>query len=70
MSALENAVSSEPDAFLPLLSDFHAAKVPFQHAVIQGYKKLFDPSNNAKPRVRLEVSLAQAHEILFAEMVV
>lgn len=49
VSALENAVSSKPDAFLPLLSDFHAAKVPFQHALIQGYKKLFDPSNNAKP---------------------
>jgi len=49
VSALENAVSSKPDTFLPLLSDFHAAKVPFQHAVIQGYKKLFDPSNSAKP---------------------
>ena len=49
VSALENAVSSQPDVFLPLLSDFHAAKVPFQHALIQGYKKLFDPSNNAKP---------------------
>lgn len=49
VSALENAVSSKPDAFIPLLSDFHAAKVPFQHALIQGYKKLFDPSNNAKP---------------------
>jgi hypothetical protein len=49
VSALENAVSSKPDAFLPLLSDFHAAKVPFQHALIQGYKRLFDPSNSAKP---------------------
>jgi hypothetical protein len=49
VAALENAVSSKPDSFLPLLSDFHAAKVPFQHALIQGYKKLFDPSNNAKP---------------------
>jgi hypothetical protein len=49
VAALESAVASKPDTFLPLLSDFHSAKVPFQHALIQGYKKLFDPSNNAKP---------------------
>ncbi|KRP96212.1 hypothetical protein AOQ72_17920 [Bradyrhizobium yuanmingense] len=49
VAALEDAVANNPDAFLPLLSDFRAAKVPFQHALIQGYKKLFDPSNNAKP---------------------
>jgi hypothetical protein len=49
VAALENAVASKPNTFLPLLSDFHSAKVPFQHALIQGYKKLFDPSNNPKP---------------------
>ena len=49
VATLENAVASRPNTFLPLLGDFHSAKVPFQHAVIQGYKKLFDLSNNAKP---------------------
>jgi hypothetical protein len=49
VSALEAAVAQKPNTFLPLLSDFHAAKVPFQYAVIQGFKKLFDPSNEKKP---------------------
>ncbi|WP_157785823.1 hypothetical protein [Bradyrhizobium liaoningense] len=56
VSALEDAVASKPDSFLPLLSDFHAAKPPFQHALIQGYKKLFDPSNNAKPNFDWEAA--------------
>ncbi|MCP4614984.1 MAG: hypothetical protein GY844_00980 [Bradyrhizobium sp.] len=49
VSALETAVATKPNTFLPLLAEFHAAKVPFQHALIQGFKKLFDPSNDKKP---------------------
>ncbi|KRR14932.1 hypothetical protein CQ12_32355 [Bradyrhizobium jicamae] len=49
VAALEGAVAAKPNTFLPLLSEFHGAKVPFQHALIQGFKKLFDPSNEKKP---------------------
>jgi len=56
VSALEDAVASKPNTFLPLLSDFHSAEVPFQHALIQGYKKLFDPSNSAKPEFDWKVA--------------
>jgi hypothetical protein len=49
VSALENAVAEKPNTFLPLLGEFQSAEVPFQHAVIQGFKKLFDPSNDKKP---------------------
>jgi hypothetical protein len=49
VAALEGAVASNPNAFISLLSEFHRAKVPFQHGVIQGFKHLFDPSNDKKP---------------------
>jgi hypothetical protein len=49
VSALEAAVASSPNTFLPLLSDFHRAKIPFQHALISGFKRVFDPSNAKKP---------------------
>ncbi|SDP22073.1 hypothetical protein [Afipia sp. GAS231] len=49
VSALETAVATKPNTFLSLLSDFHSANVPFQHALLQGYKKLFDPSNDKRP---------------------
>jgi hypothetical protein len=48
VAALEGAVSSEPNTFLPLLDSFHRAKVPFQHAVLQGFKRVFDPSSEKK----------------------
>lgn len=68
VAALENAVASKPNTFLPLLSDFHSAKVPFQYAVIQGYKKLFDPSNNAKPSFDWKVAWPKLMA-LFSELV-
>lgn len=49
VAAVESAVATKPNAFLPLLADFRSAKVPFQHALIQGFKKLFDPSSDKKP---------------------
>ncbi len=49
VEALEAAVAAAPDTFLPLLSDFHRAKVAFQHALIAGFKRLYDPSNADKP---------------------
>jgi hypothetical protein len=49
VAALEAAVSASPSTFLPLLSDFHRAKIPFQHALISGFKRTFDPSNAEKP---------------------
>jgi hypothetical protein len=49
VSALEAAVAASPNTFLPLLSDFHRAKIPFQHALISGFKRVFDPSSAKKP---------------------
>jgi len=49
VSALESAVATKPNTFLSLLADFHSAKVPFQHALIQGFKKLFDSSDDKEP---------------------
>ena len=49
VAALEGAVASNPKTFLPILSEFHGTKIHFQHAVIQGFKRLFDPSNDRKP---------------------
>jgi hypothetical protein len=50
VAALEGAVAAKPNTFLSLLSEFHGAKVPFQHALIQGFKRLFDTSNEKKPK--------------------
>ena len=49
VAALEGAVASFPNTFLPILNEFHSAKIAFRHAVIQGFKRLFDPSNDKKP---------------------
>src|SRR5207253_3172427 len=49
VAALEAAVASSPNTFLPLLSAFHGAKLPFQHALLGGFKRAFDPSNEPKP---------------------
>lgn len=49
VAALEAAVAAAPNTFLPLLTDFHRAKIPFQHALISGFKRVFDPSNEQKP---------------------
>src|SRR5437764_6650248 len=46
VAALEAAVASSPNTFLPLLSAFHGAKIPFQHALLAGFKRLFDPSSD------------------------
>ena len=42
-------IEINPNTFLPLLGTFHGAKFAFQHAVIQGFKRVFDPSNDKKP---------------------
>jgi hypothetical protein len=47
--ALEHAVAKAPNTFLPLLSSFHSAKLPFQHALLTGFKRLFDTTSDAKP---------------------
>jgi hypothetical protein len=49
VAALEAAVAASPNTYLPLLSDFHRATVPFQHALISGFKRVFDPSSVQKP---------------------
>jgi hypothetical protein len=49
VEALETAVAASPDTFLPLLSDFNRAKIAFQHALIAGFKRVYDPSNAQKP---------------------
>jgi len=49
VAALEGAVAANPSTFLPLLETFHGAKVAFQHALIQGFRRIFDPSNDKKP---------------------
>jgi hypothetical protein len=50
VAALEAAVASSPNTFLPLLSAFHGAKLPFQHALLAGFKRVFDPSNEPQPK--------------------
>jgi hypothetical protein len=45
ISALEAAVATSPNTFLPLLTNFRNAKIPFQHALIMGFKRAFGPSN-------------------------
>jgi hypothetical protein len=42
VAALEGSVTANPNVFLPLLGDFYGAKVAFQHAVIQGFRNLFN----------------------------
>lgn len=49
VAALEGAVAANPNIFLPLLETFHGAKIAFQHALIQGFKRVFDASNDQKP---------------------
>jgi hypothetical protein len=49
VAALEAAVAASPNTFFPLLSDFHRAKIPFQHALIAGFKRAFDSSSAKKP---------------------
>jgi hypothetical protein len=49
VAALEAAVASSPNTFLPLLSTFYGAKLPFQYALLAGFKRVFDPSNEPKP---------------------
>jgi hypothetical protein len=56
VSALEAAVATSPNIFLPLLSDFHRAKIPFQHALIAGFKRGFEPSNAQKPALDWNVA--------------
>jgi hypothetical protein len=56
ISALESAVAASPNTFLPLLSSFHAAKLPFQHAVLNGFKRAFDVST--EPKSELDWKLA------------
>jgi hypothetical protein len=49
VAALEAAVASSPNTFLPLLSAFHGAKLPFQHALLSGFKRVFDAPDDKKP---------------------
>jgi hypothetical protein len=49
VAALEQAVASSPDTFLPLLGVFHGAKITFQHALIQGFKRVFDLPKEQRP---------------------
>jgi hypothetical protein len=44
VAALEAAVAASPNIFFPLLSDFHRAKIPFQHALLTGFKRAHDQS--------------------------
>lgn len=48
VAALEAAVAASPNTFLPLLSDFHRAKIPFQHALISGFKRVFEGSKSER----------------------
>ena len=50
VAALESAVAASPGTFFPLLSDFHRAKVPFQHAFLTGLKRVFDQPDAQKPK--------------------
>jgi hypothetical protein len=48
VAALEGAVASKPNIFLPLLESFRDAKIHFQHAFLQGFKHAFDSSGEKK----------------------
>ena len=50
IEGLEAAVAESPDTFLPLLFDFRRAKIAFQHALLSGFKRLYDPSSSNKPK--------------------
>jgi len=50
VAALEAAVAASPNTFFPLLSDFHRAKIPFQHALLTGFKRVFHRSDTQKPK--------------------
>lgn len=49
VQALELAVAASPNTFLPLLSEFHRAKIPYQHALLAGFKRVYGPSGPQKP---------------------
>jgi hypothetical protein len=50
VAALEAAVAASPNTFFPLLFDFHRAKIPFQHALLTGLKRVFDQPDAQKPK--------------------
>ncbi|CCJ08903.1 Uncharacterized protein BN69_3452 [Methylocystis sp. SC2] len=49
VAALEATVAASPNTFLPLLFEFHHAKIPFQHALISGFRRVFGSSDANKP---------------------
>ena len=49
VAALEGAVASRPQLFFPLLGVFRGAKVAFQHALIQGYRNVFNLPKDQQP---------------------
>jgi hypothetical protein len=50
VAALEAAVAASPNTFFPLLSDFRRAKIPFQHALLTGFKRVLDQPDAQKPK--------------------
>jgi hypothetical protein len=51
LATLETAVANSPNTFLPLLSTFHSANIPFQHALLAGFKRIFDRPKDPKPEL-------------------
>ncbi|MEH2505431.1 hypothetical protein V1290_004242 [Bradyrhizobium sp. AZCC 1578] len=48
LEALEGAVLNSPNPFLAILASLHEAKLPFRHAIIAGFKRLFELSDQSK----------------------
>ena len=65
--ALESAVGSRPDVFLPLLPKFLSSDRPYQYGIISGFKLLWDASTVAHG---IDWDLAWEHLIGFFESVI
>jgi hypothetical protein len=51
IQTLEAAVVGAPNEFLPLLDAFHAARLEFQHAVLNGFKRLLATPDASKGKL-------------------
>lgn len=51
VAALEEAIGYNPEAFLPLFPAFLHAQRPFQYGLINGFKRVWDASNDKQPRI-------------------
>ena len=51
IDALQNAVGEYPDQFIPLIGSFHAAKLTFQYALLNGFKTILGSQKDETKKI-------------------